>query len=145
MYHPMQGTWDESPHTQDDDPFLWPNERVSMGSHQRSLSPQLRTGRQGAPFYPQGPDSAVIGQFASDLKMLSAQIKTVMEADERHTKTMEVILSEFEMMKTRLSALEDRCIDGVQERKSGGSSQIGSNNHLSLKVSHRRGLSEALG
>lgn len=119
-----------------------------MRNHQPSHSPQLRTNRLGAPFFPQDtstdPIHASIGQIASDLKMVSARVTVLMEADERRTKTVENILSELETIKTRLSALEDRGIDGVQERKSGGSSRACSNSHLSLKVSHRRGLSEAL-
>jgi hypothetical protein len=151
MHHPTQGSWDESPHTQDGDPFLWPNERVSTGSHQPSHSPELRTGQQGEPFYSQGPDPThtSIGQIAADHKRVSARVTALTEADERRARTidemlkaeerrqkmMEDILSDLETIKTRLSALEDRGADGVQERKSGGTSRIGSNNHLSLKVS----------
>jgi len=90
-YQSTQGPWDESPDTQDGDPFLWSNRRNDgvSGSYQ-TCSPQPRTGRLGVPFYPQGPDPihASIGQIASEVKRISAQVTKLMETDKERTETI---------------------------------------------------------
>lgn len=140
----MQGPWDESPYTQDSDPFLWSNRRndgSSVGNYGPSPSPQPRTGRLGVPFHLQGPDPihTSVAQFASEIKHISARVTSLVEAEEERTKTIERILGRLETIDTRLSALEDGLADinGVREKKVGGTLRGGSNSHLSLKVSHR--------
>ena len=92
------------------------------------------------PFYPQGPDPiyAPVGQVASELKQISVQVTKLEEAVEGQTKKIEGILGHLKMIETRLSTLEDGSAGGdrVPEKKVGGMSRGGSNNHLSLKVSH---------
>jgi hypothetical protein len=73
-------------------------------------------------------------QIMSEIKWLSVRV-TNLEAEAQHTRTSGQFLGHLEMIDARLSALEDGVTDisGVQEWKV---LRGGSNNHLSLKVSH---------
>ena len=90
QYQPTPSPWDES-HTQDGDPSSWYNR-----------------GSKGGPFYLQGPEPihASIGQIASELKRVSAQVTRLEEAGEERTKAIEQILDLLEAIDTRISAIE---------------------------------------
>jgi hypothetical protein len=138
-YQPTPGPWDESPYIQDSDSSVWSswrNDGALQGQHRPSPSSQPRVGRIGAPFYSQGPDPIHVSmcQIMSEIKRLSVRV-TNLEAEAQRTRTSEQFLGHLKMIDARLSALEDGVADisGVQERKV---LRGGSNNHLSLKVSH---------
>jgi len=132
LYDTPQGTWDESPYGQDTDPFSWSNRRNNR-PHWPPCSPPPHL---GAPIYPQGPKlvQASIGQIASELKQVSAEVIKV----EGHTKAIEQILGHLKTIEMCLSALEGGTtgVGGVQEKKLGGGSRDGANQHTALKVSH---------
>jgi hypothetical protein len=146
-HHPCQptwGPWDESPHAQDSDPFLWSSGRtdgVSQGGY--------RTGRLGAPFHPQGldPTHASLGEIVSKSKWISSQVISLARADDGHTESIQQILKRLETIETHLSALEEGAanVSGIRERKRGGTLRGGANSHLSLKVSPRTMLPKMLG
>ena len=134
-HHP-QSPWDESPYGQDNKPFMWSNRRNNVGYWPPPF-PQPRSHLE-TPFYPQGPDpvQASIGQIASEMKRVSAQVAKLAEVQEGHTKAIKGILGRLESIESQLSVLEGggAGVGASQGRKS-GASRGGANKHPSLKVS----------
>jgi len=77
----------------------------------------------------------------SEIKRVSAQVTTLVEAEKERTETIQQIMARLETVEAQLSALKGggTGIGGFQAGKAstGGTSQGVANNHPSLKVSDR--------
>ena len=108
------------------------------GGQQPSYSPNVRTGRLG-PFQDQSPELAYPSQTQiwAELRRISSQISSLVEAEMRCTQVFEQCLDTIE---TRLNALETTLADadGSRAKKVGGVSRGSSNKHPMLKVSRLR-------
>ena len=121
---------DRSPHDTNMGSSLRPGRRgdeVMTGNHRPSYSPDIRTGNPGGPLRGQSPESAYPSQTQiwAELRQMSLQISSLVEAETRHTQALNHIIRRLDTIEKRLDALESALAeaDGNHAKKASGGSR----------------------